>query len=92
MLIGHTDQPQSNYGSVINIEPPDDVKFTSVPDIIINPGGSSDTTAFMVSLRAFDMMQQNSRLKKVLSAVLKKEILTAESAPVALAALDTLDR
>lgn len=77
-------------GAVDTVTAPVGVTFTSVPTIVITPGGPADATAFMTALRAFDVTQQDARLKKIMSTVLNREILTAESAPVVRDALATL--
>lgn len=77
-------------GAVDTITAPVGVKFTSVPTIVIQPGGPVDAAAFNTALQAFDLAQQNARLKKIINVVLNREILTVESAPIVRAALAAL--
>lgn len=77
-------------GEVTVVTAPVGVKFTSVPTITIQPGGPADASAFLTALRAFDVTQQDARLKQVLLAIRQTEILTPESAPVVVDAIAAL--
>jgi hypothetical protein len=77
-------------GAVDTVTAPVGVTFTSVPTIVIEAGGPADASSFMTALRAFDVTQQDSRLERIMSIVLNREVLTAESAPVVRAALASL--
>lgn len=77
-------------GAVDAVTAPVGVKFASVPTIVIQPGGPVDAAAFNTALQAFDVTQQNARLKNILTVALNRELLTVESAPIVRAALAAL--